>query len=402
MAGVLEGLKVIDMGVAIAMPTAAVTLAEWGADVIRLESPTAEIPRAPSIPGAAIYHGFGDLLHRNKRHIAIDLKKKLGQEILHKLVQRADVFLGSYEQSALKQLKADYDILSQINPGLIYCLLTGYGTKGPDKDERGYDYAAAWARGGAQYQMGEPGGIPPMNLEGFMDRVTASHIVGGVLAALRHKDKTGEGQELDISLYHVGVWTLAADIQSALLGAPPPKFERAKTGGQAHNPLWNSYRAKDGRWFQLATQAGLHWPEFCRAIERPDLENDPRFGGGNMDVLRQNSEELISILDEIFATKTREEWEKPFRENNVIYGLVQSPMEVTQDPQALANDFFAELDNPELGKIKVVTMPMKFRQNPASVRTAAPERGQNTEEILLDLGYSWEDISRFKEQEVIL
>jgi crotonobetainyl-CoA:carnitine CoA-transferase CaiB-like acyl-CoA transferase len=121
-----------------------------------------------------------------------------------------------------------------------------------------------------------------------------------------------------------------------------------------------------------------------------------------MDMLRQNSEELISILDEIFATKTREEWEPHFKENIVIYGLVQSPMEVTQDPQALANDFFAELDNPTLGKIKVVTLPMKFHQNPASVRTPAPERGQHSEEILLDLGYSWEDIGRLKEQEVIL
>ena len=121
-----------------------------------------------------------------------------------------------------------------------------------------------------------------------------------------------------------------------------------------------------------------------------------------MDALSRNCEELIGILDRIFASKTRKEWEKHFKENDVIYGLVKTPMEVTQDPQALANDFFAELDTPALGKIRVVTTPVTFRQNPASVRTPAPERGQHTEEILLEMGYSWENIAQFKEQGVIL
>jgi len=399
MAGILEGLKVIDMGVAIAMPSAAVTLADWGADVIRLEAPTAEEPRPVRVPGTANYQA-PDLLHRNKRHIAVDVKQAGGQEILHKLVKKSDVFMGSYRAAALKRLKADYDTLSQINPGIIYCLLTGYGTKGPDKDAGAYDYAAAWARGGPQYQIGEPGIIPPMNLWGLMDRVTASHIVGGIMAALVHKEKTGKGQEVQVSLFHTAVWSIAADIQSALMGAPPPKFQRAKTGAHI-NPLWNSYQAKDGRWFQMATQGGLHWPELCRALERPDLETDPRFGGGEMDAIRDHCEELIGIFDEIFATKTIKEWEKNFKENGIIYGVVQSPMEVTQDPQALANDFFADLDSLELGKIKVVTPPVKFSQNPASVRTPSPIRGQHTEEILLELGYDWEEIGKLKEQAVI-
>jgi crotonobetainyl-CoA:carnitine CoA-transferase CaiB-like acyl-CoA transferase len=227
--------------------------------------------------------------------------------------------------------------------------------------------------------------------------VAAAHAVAGILAALLHREKTGKGQELEFSLYHTGVWTLASDIQSALMGLPIPKHDRTK----ASNPIWNTYRTKDDRWFWLAMlQSDIHWPDFCRAIERPELENDPRFN--TMETREQNSEELIRILDEILAAKNIKDWEKRFRENNCIYGRVQTPLEVTSDPQAIANDFFAEIHHPIGGKMKLVTTPVNFYQNPASIRTPAPEIGQHTEEILLDLGYSWDDIAWLKEQGVIL
>ena len=147
-------------------------------------------------------------------------------------------------------------------------------------------------------------------------------------------------------------------------------------------------------------QADINWPDFCRAIERPELENDPRFN--NWERRERNSEELVRILDEVLASKVMEEWEKRFKENNCIYGRVQTPVEVTTDPQALANGFFAEIHHPIGGKMKLVTSPVKFSQNPASIRTPAPEVGQHTEEILLDLGYSWDNIAQLKEQGVIL
>ncbi|MFC1943026.1 CaiB/BaiF CoA transferase family protein [Chloroflexota bacterium] len=398
MAGVLEGVKVVDMGVAIAIPSAAVMMADWGADVIKLE-PTNVQEQWQRPPGMANY-AVGSLLNRNKKSLAVNLKKEAGTEILHKLIQGTDIFITNYEVKTIKRLGADYGTLSRINPGLIHCFLTAYGTEGPDKDLRGRDFTAAWARAGAQYQIGEPGSSPAINLWGYVDKVTGAHAAAGMLAALWHREKTGKGQELDLSLYHVGVWTMAHDIQSALMGAPPPKTERDRTGAHA-NPLWNAYRAKDGLWFQLAAHGGSEWLDFCRAVERPDLENDPRFTSGQ-EALSQNCEELIHILDEVFATKTRKEWEERFREYDVIYGNVVTPLEVTTDPQALANGFFAEIDHHTQGKMKVVTTPTKFHQNPASVRTPAPEKGQHTEEILLDLGYSWEEIAQLKEQEVIL
>jgi len=406
MAGVLEGIRVIDMGHVVAVPAAGAILADWGAEVIKVEPLTGEIyrglrgsqrvPRVIELSGGQLNWAI-EVLNRNKRGLAIDLKKDSGRNILYQLIKGMDIFISNYESGALKGLKLDYATLSQLNPRLVYAVLTGYGTVGPDKDERGYDYAAAWARAGAQYLIGEPGSPPPPQRPGFMDRVAGAHVVAGVLAALLHRERTGQGQELEFSLYHSGVWTLAEDIQAALVGAPLPKHERAK----AASPLWNAYRSQDNRWFQLVMlQSDLHWPDFCRAIERPELENDPRFNSA--DARGENGEELVRILDEIFASRDAAEWERRFRQNKCIYGRVLAPIEVTTDEQALANNFFAEIDHPVARKLKVVTTPVKFCQNPASVKAPAPEIGRHTEEILLEMGYSWDDIARLKEEGVIL
>ncbi len=406
MAGVLEGVKILDMGHVVAVPAAAATMADWGADVLKIEPLTGELARGISrfrvvdgkvVPKDANEVNWGiQLLNRNKKGIALNLKTESGREILYRLVREYDVFMSNYELSTLKKLKADYTTLSRLNPKLVYAVLTGYGTVGPDRNERGFDYSAAWARSGAMYMVGEPGSIPPPQRGGMMDRVVGAHIVAGITAALLHREKTGKGQKVEFSLYHTGVWTLAQDIEAALVGLPLPKHERIKEP----NPLFNSYRTKDDRWFWLAMlQSDLSWSDFCQAIERPELENDPRFN----DMLKrwQNCEELIRILDEILASKTMKQWERIFKKNNCIYGRVATPVEVTTDPQAIANGFFADLRYPDV-EMKVVTPPVKFCENPASVRTPAPEIGQHTEEILLDLGYGWEDITQLKEQGVIL
>lgn len=230
-----------------------------------------------------------------------------------------------------------------------------------------------------------------------MDRTAATALVAGILAALLHKEKTGKGQELECSLYHTGVWTLAPDILHALVGQPLPKDYRTN----AANPLANTYRTSDERWFQLAMlQSDMQWPGFCQAIGRPELENDLRFN--SMQTREDNCQELIRILDEIFAAGTLEEWESLFRKNNCIYGAIRTPAEVTTDPQALANGFFASVNHPAAGQLKLVTTPVKFHQNPAELKTPAPELGQHTEEILLDLGYNWDDITRLKDDGVIL
>jgi crotonobetainyl-CoA:carnitine CoA-transferase CaiB-like acyl-CoA transferase len=181
------------------------------------------------------------------------------------------------------------------------------------------------------------------------------------------------------------------------MGTPLPRWDRTKAG----NPMFNNYRAADGHWLQLAVGASdLQWADFCRMLETPELENDPRFA--DMDKRAANAEALIEIFDEAFAGRTRDEWEKRLREGNFIHGRIQSPVEVTTDPQAIANDFFAELDHPAAGPMKLLNTPVKFLPDAATVRTPAPEIGQHTEEVLLAMGYAWEDISRLKEEGVIL
>lgn len=189
---------------------------------------------------------------------------------------------------------------------------------------------------------------------------------------------------------------MAHDIHSALVGKTNPRHDRSKPP----NPLSNSYRTKDGRWFWLVMlRSDLSWPDFCRAISKSELQDDLRFN--SLQARWENSEELVRTIEEILATKSMAEWETIFRENNCIYGRVATPDEVITDPQAIANNFFVDLHHPDIDT-KVIASPVKFCQNPASVRGPAPEVGQHTEEMLLDLGYSWDDITQFKERGVIL
>ncbi len=407
MAGILESLKVLEMGHVVAAPAASVMLADWGAEVIKLEPLTGDMARGigtaitPEEKARAQEQGnvgyYFQFLNRGKRGVALNLKEEAGKAILSKLVCWADIFMSNYEMNTLYKLGADYDALSEINPRIIYAILTGYGTVGPDKDERGFDYAAAWARSGLMYMIGEPGSIPPPQRGGMMDRVVGSHMVSGVLAALYHRDRTGQGQKIEFSLYHSGVWTDAEDIQPALMGREPVKHNRAT----ARNPLWNNYRTKDDRWFWAAMlQPDLSWGNFCRALGHPEWENDSKFN--SIEQRYWNREELIRLIDDILMTRTMAEWEVIFRQNSIIYGRVASPQEVVNDPQALANNFFVDLHHPVATNLKVVMTPVKFVQNPAEVRAPAPEIGQHTEEILLEMGYTWEDIAQLKAQNVIL
>jgi crotonobetainyl-CoA:carnitine CoA-transferase CaiB-like acyl-CoA transferase len=400
MAGVLDGIKVISMGQVVAVPAASAVMADWGAEVIKLEPLSGEMLRGTvSVHGRDVgqINWIIQVLNRNTKGLAVDLKKESGRDIVHRLVKQVDVFMSNYEVGSIANLKLDYATLSQLNPKLVYAVVNGYGASGPDKDERGYDFAAGWARSGIMHLMGEPGDSPVSQRAGMVDSIAGAHIVGAVCAALLQRERTGKGQEIDVSLYHTGVWTICMDMQTALTGKDPLKHDRTRTS----NPIFNSYRTKDNRWFWLAMlQSDASWPDFCQAVERPDLINDPRYN--NMQARTQNNAALISLIEEIITSRNLEEWEEPFRRHKVIYGRVQTPVEVTSDPQALANNFFPEVEYPGAGKKRLVATPVNFHQDPAAIRTPAPEVGQHTEEILLELGYNWDDIARLKDEKVIL
>lgn len=401
MAGVLDGLKVIDVGHFVAVPAAGVLLGDWGADVTKIEPLDGDAHRGDisSIlrrTGSKVNWRF-EVHNRNKRSMALNLKLDAGRDILYELAASADVFMTNYEPATVDKLKIDYGSLKEVNPGLIYASLSGYGKSGPEKNARGFDFTAAWARTGVQHLLCEPGASPPMAPNGMMDRATGTMMVAGVLAALLHREKTGQGQELELSLYHSGVWSLIADLQETVAGNTVAPRDRRK----ALNPLCNTYQTRDGFWVQLAMlEADSFWPDFCRAIERPDVRMDPRFE--KMAARADHREELVVILDDVFAAKDRSEWESRLQDRNCIFGWIEPPEAIIDDPQAKANGFFTEIQHPEAGKTRYLTTPVTFRQNPATIRTTAPELGQHTEEILLEMGRSWDEINELKKKGAII
>jgi crotonobetainyl-CoA:carnitine CoA-transferase CaiB-like acyl-CoA transferase len=392
MKNILDKVTVISLEHMEAGPAASVWLADWGAEVIKVESLQGDRWRGG---GKTTDNWAFQLLNRNKKSISVDLETDQGREILYNLIKNSDVFISNYQLDTLKKLKAEYDSLREVNPGIIYALLSGYGTRGPEKNERAYDFTAAWARAGFQYIMGEPGSAPVRQRGGMMDRTAASHIVAGICAALFHKERTGEGQLVEASLYHSAVWTLALDIELCLMGIPTVKRSRTNPV----TPMINSYRSKDDRWFQLAMPSSNEtWFNVFKIIGKPELETDFRFN--SYKARKENTEELVRILDEAFRSKTIDEWEGTFKEHKFIFSVIQSPDEVITDPQAIANEFFTEISHPE-GNIKLISTPVRFVQNPALVRNRAPEKGQDNNDILLDLGYTIDDIAEKRRQGII-
>lgn len=400
----LEGLKVIETAVVYAGPMAGRLLADWGADVIKIEHPVrGDLARSESATrgGRAIMSDINYRLenfNRNKRGITLDLSQGGGREVIYKLLEKADVFIANFRPRELEKFKLEYDTLSQLNPRLVYANVTGYGRKGPDRDLPAYEFTSYFPRSGMLHLLQLPGTHPVQPPLGLGDNVAALALVSGIMTALFVREKTGVGQEVDVSLFHTGVHALSVHIAGSLVtGQDRQQVGREDTA----NALVNPYQTKDRRWLFLGiSQPDLYWSRFCQAIEQESLEYDPRFASFEPRI--ENHAALFHILEEVFLSKTLKEWKARLNKAGVPWSPVQNLPEVTADPQARANDFFVSYDHPTYGQIEGVTNPVQLSKSPATVRMPAPELGQHTEEILLDLGYNWDDIIRLKEQGVIL
>jgi len=389
----------------IAMPATTATLADWGADVIKVEPIWGDWQRslvsfnhtqlALNFDKGEIETHF-ELVNRNKRSVALNLRTEPGREIMHQLLKDADVFVANYSLEVLQRFGLDYPSLKDRYPGLIHCLLTGYGSKGPKAKDRGYDFVAAWTYGGLMSLVtADPNSPPAIQRPGMMDMVAAAHMTSGICAALYHKMKTGKGQSLELSLYHAAVWTLGTDIQTALYGQLPRLWDRVRMP----NPMFNSYRSKDGRWFMLDDPNQDFWAPFCRAIGKPEWIDNPRYA--TMESRAEHCEEMIGLLDDIFLSRTWAEWEKDFEENDLIFSLSQTASEILEDEQAIVNNFYTDIEHPVTGKARLLNSPVQFSDTPARIKSVAPTVGAHTEEVLLELGYTWEEMAELKEQGVI-
>lgn len=386
------------------MPATTAVLADWGADIIKIEPlwgdwqrSLVSFNRTPLIikndKGEIELHF--ELLNRNKKSVALDLRAEKGREVMQRLLQDADVFVTNYSVDVLQKFKLTYTDLKDKYPHLIHCLLTGYGTKGPKAKDRGYDYVAAWSYGGLMGLVTAAPDIPPaIQRPGMMDMVASAHMTSGICAALYYRQKTGRGQAIELSLYHTAVWTIGLDVQINLYGYPPKIWDRTHNP----NPMYNSYKAKD-RWMMMVHPNQEYWEPFCKAIEKEEWINDPRYE--TMEKRDQHAEEMIKELDKLFAKKTWAEWEVKFKENDLIVSGNHPIPEILEDEQAHINNFFTYIEHPVMGQAKLLNSPVQFSDTPAKVTSVAPQLGANTEEVLLEAGYTWEELEEMKKQKVI-
>ncbi len=401
---VMEGVRVLEAAEFAMAPTAAAVLADWGAEVIKIEhAERGDATRNSSAwgvkPGDGGFTYLWEPFNRGKRVIGLDLSVPEGREILVNLAKEADVFITNYLPGARRKLGIDVDDLREVNPNLIYARGSAHGPKGPEAEMGGFDGLTYWMRSGA--------GVAAMpanseNLVGlpapaFGDVQAGMSLAGGLAAALYHREKTGEALTVDISLIGAGVWAMQAYLIGCNLSGQRelPHMDRTR----AFNPIWNEYRTSDGEFIALAMfQGDRYWAGFCDVIGRPELKEDSRFV--DMAAREENREECIKILDEEFASRTYAEWEALLKQQKGQWTRVQVASDLNTDPQVLANGYLQEVDYGNGRKITLATNPVQFNETASELRPA-PEHGQNTEEILLEMGLDWEQIIELKDKGAI-
>jgi crotonobetainyl-CoA:carnitine CoA-transferase CaiB-like acyl-CoA transferase len=401
----LEGIRVLECAGGINGPSACCMLGDLGAEVIKIEKPGEGAWERGidtlSGTGLDLPHGLRigvEVFDHSKKSLTLDLENARGREILYRLAKKSDVFITNYHHSALVKLGADYQTLARYNPRLIYGISTALGSKGPESERRAFDFTGQ-ARSGMMTSMGDRDELPAVMVGAPTDQLGAIMLAFGVLAAIIAREHTGLGQEVDTSMTGAAIYMQAFHVGISLLrGRQLARHSRSRT----KSPFSNFYQCADGKWLILTeTQVYKFWPQFCRAMGLDELIDDPRFK--TMPTIRDNARALLSILDETFLKNTRSEWMKILDEE---VGLACSPVldmsELANDCQVLENEYIVDFNHPVLGKVKLPALPIRLSETPAKIRSKAPEIGEHTEEVLIDLcDYSWEELAELKEQGVI-
>lgn len=379
---ILRGVRVAEMGLWVAGPAAGGVLADWGADVVKIEPPSGDPMR--SLFGALSGSKERrcppfDLYNRGKRSVAVDVNTPDGRALAEQIIAGSDVFLTNMRPAFLQRVGLDHERLRAAHPRLVYASLTGYGLTGPDRDAPGFDVAAFSARGGVADRSTPPGDAPTTLAGGMGDAVTGLTTVAAVLAALLHRERTGEGQLVGTSLLRSGAYCIGMELSTRLtLGklAPPPSRVTPQ------NPLMNSYCAADGWFWLMGAEADRHWPGIRDAAADPRLHEE-RFGTARE--RRHQAGALVEILDEVFATRTRDEWAERFAEHDVWWTPVNTAADLLEDPQALAAGVFVDVPATGDGAERSIATPARFDADVAPV-AGAPAIGADTDEVLRELG----------------
>jgi crotonobetainyl-CoA:carnitine CoA-transferase CaiB-like acyl-CoA transferase len=399
--GPLDGIRIVEYGVFHAGPGGNAILGDLGAEVIKIETFSGDPERSwTRVAGMDLSLKnresiFFEASNRNKKSICLDINQRKGREIFNRLIKDADVFLTNLRKSTKAKMRLDYAAISKLNPNIIYATVSAYGTEGPMSDLGAFD-PLGQARSGMMYVAGKQ--EPHLLHLGILDQTTAITMSHAILTALLDRERRGIGQEVNLSLYSAGLWVQYFNILIAGVFSIDPCILVGDP--MQHSPLRKPFRCKDGRWI-----IGTHHPEeeywatFCKVTGQGALLQDSRYttdAGGPSNYI-----ELNVIFDKVFSSKSAEEWMEIFLPHGLMFCPIQHIVEVIKDPQALANDFVVPFEHPVQGKTLIPAYPIHFSACTAGTRSAAPRLGEHTNAVLHEIGYSEEDIVRFKREGIV-
>lgn len=397
----LEGVKVIDLTVYAAGPAAGRILADWGADVIKVEPPKGEPGRYSGallgMPNSEEENPSYEFLNANKKCIALNLKDPRGLEIMDKLLAEADVFVTSNRTQALERLGLDYETMAKKHPHIVWGQINGYGDLGPAAENAGFDTVAFWARTGSMMDFADAEtNLPNTSVIAFGDNTTACSLVAGISAALYRKQKTGKGDKVMVSLYSQALFNAGIVVASTQYGDTYPKSRK-----EVGSPLVNSYKCKDGEWiFLSAIDYARYYEPICKLIGREDLIANERFN--SMKAGRENSRELVSILDEGFLKYTQDEWVDLLQKADIAHDRILHFKDAHKDPQALANGYVYPFKNYNGNVTYMAAPPVKFGEIEAPDHVPSPLLGEHTKAIMKDIGYNDEEIEKYIQEKVVV
>ncbi|MBL6952179.1 MAG: CoA transferase [Alphaproteobacteria bacterium] len=386
---ILGGIKVVELATFIAGPATGVILADFGADVIKIEPPLRPDPyrgghlRGSDTPKSEYPYGY-IVDNRNKKGIALDIKTAEGREAFDRLIEAADVFITNMPIPTRERLNISYEDIRAINPKIIYASISAYGETGPEAGRPGFDTTALWARTGLMDLVKpDPESPPARSLPGMGDHPTAMSLYAAVMTGLFRRERTGKGSHVSTSLMANGVWWNGVLTQAALCGAQVTCRPAREAAG---NPVHNLYKTRDGRWIHIVFNTNLHrWPELAKLLGRPEIGNDPRFNSAEARI--ENSLELIPILDAAFAERDNDEWVQLLEEGRFAFGDVRKVDQILTDTQMIEGRALRPIDDPAAGASHIVDSPIWIEGTVKSKPTMPPELGQDTEAVLRGIGY---------------